>query len=123
MLGCSLGSLAWQVFVQVVNAFTAQAPAPPKPAQPIVSPPVPIAAGTAVNWNQAAFKYSDILASFPNATLIDAYIGDGGLPGPQTPPNTVGTPSPSMFLCLGDSGFRRQRNVRVSSILLNGAPA
>jgi hypothetical protein len=111
-------------FVQVLNAFNASVPAnPPKPAHPQVSPPVPIAAGNNANWNQASFRWSDILASFPGATLIDAYMGDGGLPGPQLPPATFSTPTPALLLVSGDSGARTQRTVRIDSVLFNGAAA
>jgi hypothetical protein len=106
-------------FVQVVNAFTPQVAAGIVPAMPIVSPPVPIAAGFGPIWNNASFRYSDILAAFPAAVLIDVYTGDGGLPGPAG----TNTMTPSMFLCIGDSGFRRQRYIRMGPILLNGSPA
>lgn len=109
-------AVADQNYVQVVNAFTAQIPVPPVPAMPIVSPPVPIAAGTGPSWPSASFRYSDILASFPGATLVDVFTGDGGLPSRQTI-------TPSLMMILGDSGFRQVRYIRMGNVMLNGIPA
>lgn len=106
-------------YAQVVNAFTAQVAAGIVPAMPILSPPVPVAAGAGPSWPSASFKYSDIVAAFPAARLLDAYTGDGGLPGPAG----VATPTPAVMLVLGDSTFRRQRNVRLTSITINGQDA
>lgn len=105
-----------QNFVSVVNAFTAQVAAPPVPAMPIVSPPVPVAAGSGVSWPSSSFRYSDILASFPGATLVDIFTGDGGLPGQQTI-------TPSLMMILGDSSFRKVRYLRLGQVLFNGSPA
>jgi hypothetical protein len=93
-------------YIQIVNAFTTVPP---------VSPPVPIAAGTNVNWNQAAFKISDILASFPNAKLVDAFTNDGGLPK-----NVI---TPAILLASGDSINQADRVKRITNIKLNGADA
>ena len=111
-------------FVQVINFAIPQPAFPaPQPFMPIVSPPVPPAV---VAGGSTSFKYSDIVAAFPAAKLIDVYTGDNGLPGPGagfgTPPK-IATPTPSMILCVGDSSFRRQRNLRITSVLLNGLPA
>src|SRR5271166_1854283 len=74
-------------FVQVVNAF----PPGPNP----ISPPVPVAAGAGPVWNNAAFRYSDIVAAFPASVLVDAASGDGGLP--------AATITPALLLGVGDS--------------------
>jgi len=108
-------------FVQVINFASAQL----LPAMPVVSPPVPPAV---VAGGSTSFKYSDILANppFAGATLIDVYTGDNGLPGPGAGPGIppkIATPTPAMILCVGDSSFRRQRNLRITSVLLNGLPA
>jgi hypothetical protein len=110
-------------FVQVINFAVAQAFAPPQPAMPVVSPPVPPAV---VFGGATSFKYSDILAAFPAAKLIDVYTGDNGFPGPGAGPGIppkIATPTPSLVMCLGDSSTRRQCNIRVTSVLLNGASA
>ncbi len=108
-----------QDYVQVVNAFSSQAAVPPVPAMPVVSPPVPIAAGSGPSWTGASFRYSDILASFPGARLVDVYTGDGGLPGPPGVP----TITPAMMMIVGDSSFRRVRYLRIGEVLFNGTPA
>jgi hypothetical protein len=91
------------------------------PPPPVV--PAPIIPGT---WPGYSFRYTDILAvpGWSGAKLVDVFIGDNGLPGPAP---TIGSPggliTPAVLLSLGNSGFHDQRNLRVSSILLNGAPA
>ncbi len=140
----SLGPNKWRFdhvpgvnFVQVVNAFSTQAPAGIVPAMPLVCDPatgllpVPIAGGSGAflpppppaivptTWPSYTFSYPGILAAFPAAQLIDIYTGDGGLPGPSG----VATPTPSMMLVVGDSSFRRQRYIKVTSVKINGAPA
>jgi hypothetical protein len=122
--------------VQVVNAFSLQAPAGIVPAMPIVSdaatglvpvpiagavvgPPPPPPAIVVTTWPSYTFSYAGILAAFPAAQLIDIYTGDGGLPGPAA----IATPTPSMMLVVGDSGFRRQRYIKVTSVKLNGVDA
>jgi hypothetical protein len=121
-------------FVTVVNAFLPQALLGIVPAMPLVCDPltgllpVPIAASVAPylppaistgNWPAFTFSYAGLLAAFPAAQLIDIYTGDGGLPGPAG----TATPTPSMMLVIGDSGFRRQRYVRVTSVKINGSNA
>jgi len=121
-------------YVQVVNLFSAQVAAGIVPAMPIVSDPatgllpVPIAARIFVpppppvatgSWPGYTVRYSDILSVWPLAKLIDVYTADGGLPGPSA----VDTPTPSVMLSVGDSSFRRQRNVRIRRVLINGSNA
>lgn len=115
--------------MQVINAFSAQVAAGIVPAMPIVSAaspspgvPVPWAVYTgagAASWNNYAFTWAALLATYPNAELIDVYTGDGGLPGPSG----TNTPTPSTLLCVGDSSFRRQRNILLRSMLINGSNA
>lgn len=134
----AIGPTSWRFthtpgvnLVQIVNAFTAQVAAGIVPAMPIVSTapagllPVPVAAGVpampqaAPQWNNYSFRYSDILAAFPAATLIDIYTGDGGLPGPSG----IATPTPAVMMVVGDSSFRRQRYVQIDKFEINGSPA
>lgn len=111
--------LASANYVQVVNAFTAQVASGIVPAMPVVSPPVPIAAGAGPSWPSASFRVSDILASFPNAVLRDIYTGDGGLPGPSG----VATITPSLMLVVGGSTFRSLRYTRLDKFEVNDSPA
>jgi|SRR5271166_217845 len=93
-------------FVQVVNAFTVA---------PILSPPVPVAAGAGPVWNNASFRWSDIIASFPTYALADASSLDGGLP--------AATITPALLFNVGDSANRVEHNYRLSNLFFNGAPA
>ena len=119
--------------VQVVLAFaTPAAAAPPVPAIPAFSlPPGPGGApvpgywsGVSLpntNWQNDYFKWSEIIAAFPTAKLADAFIGDGGLPGPTA--TATPTSTPAVMLSVGDSGFRRQRYIKIKSVKLNGVDA
>jgi hypothetical protein len=93
-------------FVQVVNAFEVA---------PIISPPVPVAAGTGPHWFNASFRWSDIIASFPGSVLVDVSSGDGGLPK-----NTV---TPAFLLNVGDSGNAVEHVYQMGDITFNGTPA
>jgi hypothetical protein len=86
---------------------------------PIAGPPVPPGPPYPTNsWPSYSFRYSDLLALYPAAQIVDVFLGDGGLPGPQ-----VVTTVPAMFLCAGDSGSHDQRYIRMGPVTLNGAPA
>jgi hypothetical protein len=119
--------------VQVVLAFALAAPAaPPVPAIPAFSlPPGPgglpvpgYSPGPGLpvtNWQNNYFKWSEIIAAFPTAKLADAFIGDGGLPGPTATATPVSTSA--VMLNMGDSGFRRMRYAKLTSVKINGATA
>jgi hypothetical protein len=95
-------------FVQIVNVFG------PVPAA--ISPvPLPIAAGAGPTWPGASFRYSDILAAYPAAVLVDAATGDGGLP--------LGATTPSVMLLLGGSTNTAFRTERILRLQINGANA
>ena len=111
--------------VQVVQRNTIVA-VPPPPSD-FAAPPngtgvVPIALPLVVAPNSAwpafAFRYSDILAAYPNATLIDAgppTFADGGLP--------LGGTVPSVMMIVGDSGNHSEHTEKLLSFTINGSPA
>jgi len=80
---------------------------------PIMQPPlVPAAQYGALLWQQKSFTWTSIIANYPDAKLIDAFIPDGGLPK-----NTF---IPSMTLNLADSGNTMLNVVKVNFIKFNG---
>jgi hypothetical protein len=64
-------------------------------------------------WNQQSYRIADILAVYPNATLRQAFSGDGGLPA-----NTI---TPAFMLVTGDSGNNVIRAFRITMVRFNGA--
>jgi hypothetical protein len=99
-------------YVQIVNSPNVAPPPSPAipPPTPVVGPGPPY-----IIWNNYAFRWSDIIATFPGAVLVEALSTDGGLP--------KSTNMPAMLLIAGDSGAQNLRYITVHDVMFNGVPA
>jgi len=84
--------------------------APPNPVPGGVAPNVVVAPGT--QWFQNAYKWTDLVAANPDAVLVDAFSGDGGLP--------AGAVTPAILLTSGDSGNVTASGKYIRSFKVNG---
>ena len=107
-LGADQFQYSWNVAtdnIQVVNGSAGKMPG------------VPIDASTGAGWPNESYRIQDILATFPNARLVDAASGDGGLPAGSIPAIT-----PAIMVIMGDSSFRVMQAKAILETLVNGAP-
>jgi len=85
----------------------------------VLAPPNPVPGGVAPDvsvgglWTENSYRWSDLVAANPDAILVDAFTGDGGLP--------AGAVTPSVMLVSGDSGNVVRSGKRVSAFSVNGA--
>jgi len=128
----SIGTNKWRFthvpganLVQVVqkNATVAIPPpdsdfAAPPHGTGVVPIALPLVVASNAAWPSFAFRYSDVLAAYPNATLIDAgppLFADGGMP--------LGATIPSVLMIVGDSTNHSEHTEKLLSFTVNGAPA
>lgn len=90
-------------------------PAPPNPVESVwVSPPPGVPFFSAVNnmYFTQLFAMADILAAYPNARLVDASSGDGGLPHT--------TVTPALMIIVGDSNNVVMVSRLIKQVQVNG---
>jgi hypothetical protein len=84
----------------------------------VLAPPNAVPGGVAPNvsvgaaWPENSYKFSALVAANPDAVLIDAFTGDGGLP--------VGSVTPALMLASGDSGNLVKSGKKIQSFVVNG---
>lgn len=74
---------------------------------------IPPDASTGPSWPANSFAVATLLAQYPNARIVNAFTGDGGLP--------KNTQTAGLLAVLGDSGTVIQNAVRINAWYLNGA--
>jgi hypothetical protein len=89
-------------------------PVPPPLVSVWTTPPpgVPFFSAADNTYFTQLFRMADILAAYPNAIIVDASSGDGGLPNSAV--------IPALLLIVGDSNNRALVSRLISSILVNG---
>jgi len=79
-------------------------------------PPAPggVAANVSVGggWMENSYSWQDIITANPDAILVDAFTGDGGLP--------AGAVTPSIMVVSGDSGNVTRSSKKISAFSING---
>jgi hypothetical protein len=84
----------------------------------VLSPPNPVPGGVAPNvsvgpsWLENSYSWQSIVSANPDAILIDAFSGDGGLP--------AGVVTPAIMLASGDSGNVTRSGKKIISLSING---
>jgi hypothetical protein len=82
------------------------------------SPPTAVPGGVAPNvsvgpgWFNNSYNWQALVAANPDAVLVDAYSGDGGLP--------AGAVTPAFMLISGDSGAQIKQGKLIRSLDANG---
>jgi hypothetical protein len=64
------------------------------------------------SWMENVFSLTDLLVACPQARLVDAVSGDGGLPAAER--------TPALLLCSGDSGYQEAQSKWVERLEING---
>jgi hypothetical protein len=64
------------------------------------------------SWMENVFSLADLLVACPQARLVDAISGDGGLPAAER--------TPALLLCSGDSGYQEAQSKWVERLEING---
>lgn len=79
-------------------------------------PPAPggVAANVSVgpSWLENSYTWQDIIAANPDAILVDAFSGDGGLPAAAV--------TPAIMVASGDSGNVVRSGKKISAFSVNG---
>lgn len=75
---------------------------------------IPVVGDDIVAWGLRRYTISSIIAAYPNAKIVSAISGDGGMP--------KFTKTASILLCHGDSATNSRQYVEISEVKVNDIP-